>query len=266
MPFDFADLGRALDSFADQGRTAAFWWRDDDAVRPTPALARLLDLSDAFEIEVGVAVIPAAAEASLGDALAARPRAIVLQHGYAHKNHGAKGAPAVELGGARPLAQILEELGAGRRRLDALFAARAERIVAAPWNRIERPVLAALAKHGFRGASAYGPRASMAGAGALVVANAHVDPIDWRERRFAGEAKALSAIIGELEARRTGSCEPDEPLGLLTHHIDHDAALWAFLARFLAATRAHPAARWLTIGEAFAAPSPAVAPPVRVAP
>ncbi len=113
MPFDFADLGRALDSFADQGRTAAFWWRDDDAVRPTPALTRLLDLSDAFEIEVGVAVIPAAAEASLGDALAARPRAIVLQHGYAHKNHGAKGAPAVELGGARPLAQILEELGAG---------------------------------------------------------------------------------------------------------------------------------------------------------
>ena len=111
------------------------------------------------------------------------------------------------------------------------------------------------AESGFRGASAYGPRAAMEGNG-IVIANAHVDPMNWRERRFAGTEKALSGVLGELRARRTGATDPDEPLGLLTHHLDHDEELWQFLESFFAATRAHPAARWLSIQEAFGPPSP----------
>jgi hypothetical protein len=49
--------------------------------------------------------------------------------------------------------------------------------------------------------------------------------------------------------------EAGEPLGLLTHHLDHDAGLWAFLGDFFRATAAHPAARWIKVEEAFAASS-----------
>ncbi len=250
MPLDFDSLRRELDRWSEADRVAAFWWRDDDAVAPTPALTRLLGLSDAFGIEIGVAVVPAHAEDALAEAISRHAGAVVLQHGYAHMNHARPGDLAVECGGARPLEAILEELRLGKARLAALFGKRFAKIMAAPWNRIEERVLGGLAALGFAGASAYGPRAMMEGHG-LVIANTHVDPINWRERRFAGTEKALSGIIGELIARRTGATDADEPLGLLTHHLDHDAAFWEFLERFFALTRAHPAARWLSIDEAF---------------
>jgi hypothetical protein len=252
-PPDFDDLARELDLWAGEGRVAAFWWRDDDAAKPIPALAQLLDLSDAHRIEVALAVVPAMASDTLVSALDARAHVSVLQHGYAHKNHARAGEPAVECGGDRPVEEVLEELARGRRRLEEMLGARFEPILAAPWNRIERRVLDRLSEAGFRGASAYGPRAAMRGAHGLAIANAHVDPVNWRERRFAGRGKALSGIIGELRARRNGESEMDEPLGLLTHHLDHDADLWAFLPDFFRATAAHPAARWINVAEAFAA-------------
>lgn len=254
----FEALGRELDLWLEAGRVAQFWWRDDDAVAPTPALARLLDMSDEFGVEIGVAVIPAFAEDALRETLARRPLASVLQHGYAHKNHGRPGAPAVELGGERELAQILAEISAGRRRLEALFGYRYKPIVVAPWNRIERSVLGSLAALGFSGASAFGPRAAMQGSDGLIVENIHVDPIRWRERRFKGTKKTLSCIIGELAARRTGATDADEPLGLLTHHLDHDLELWEFLERFFAFTRTRDAVRWLSIDEAFSLRASAV--------
>jgi hypothetical protein len=116
-------------------------------------------------------------------------------------------------------------------------------------------VLGGLAGVGFRGASAYGPRAAMDGA-RVVIANAHVDPMNWRERGFAGLDKTLSGLLGELRARRTGATDAEEPLGLLTHHLDHDDAFWDFLDDLFRVTSAHPAARWITVAEAFsAAPS-----------
>jgi hypothetical protein len=249
----FDDLRRELDDWAEAGQLARFWWRDDDAIQPTQALTRLLDLSDAHKIEVAVAVIPAPASARLADAIGARKFAAVLQHGYAHKNHAPPGKPAVECGGMRPVDEVMEELVDGRRRLAELFRDRAEYILAAPWNRIETPVLARLAEAGFRGASAYGPRRKMEKAGNnLVVANVHVDPINWRERRFAGREKALSSFLGELNARRNGRIYSDEPVGLLTHHVDHDEGLWNFLDEFFRATTDHPAVRWIDVGEAFA--------------
>ena len=84
----------------------------------------------------------------------------------------------------------------------------------------------------------------------------HVDPVNWRERRFAGRGKALSGLLGELRSRRSGATDPYEPLGLLTHHLDHDDGLWDFLDEFLATTTRHPGARWITAAEAFAAGSP----------
>jgi len=259
MSHAFDSLRHELDLWGEAGRVAAFWWRDDDAVAPTQALDRLLGLSDRHGVEIGVAVIPAHMEDALADVLLSHAGAVVLQHGYAHTNHAPPGEPAVECGGSRPLEAVLEELRIGKERLAPLFGPRFAEVMAAPWNRIEAPVVGALAALGFRGVSAFGPRRAIKCAEALVVTNTHVDPINWKERRFAGNEKASSGIVGELKARRvaaTGAAaesaaEPDEPLGLLTHHLVHDEGLWDFLEAFLALTSAHPAARWLTIDAAF---------------
>ena len=47
------------------GRKAELWLRDDDAVDPTPALDRLLDLTGEFAVPVTLAVIPALTDEKL---------------------------------------------------------------------------------------------------------------------------------------------------------------------------------------------------------
>ena len=249
---DWDALTHELDAWADADRVLSLWWRDDDAAEPLPALAALLDMANAFQVEVGLAVVPAFASEALANELARRPNIVVLQHGYSHRNHAAEGERAIECGGARPVDKVLDELGQGRWRLAQLFNARFAAILAAPWNRIDAAVAERIGECGFTGLSTFGPRAQQTRAPGLAVANAHVDPLDWRNGgRFAGEAKALGGIIGEMRARRQGATEPDEPLGLLTHHLQHDAATWAFFQRLLDVTQRHPAARWLNVAEAF---------------
>ena len=93
-----------------------------------------------------------------------------------------------------------------------------------------------------------------------------LDWLDWRGGRgFVGETAALGLAVGHLAARRAAAGNGvgdeagggDEPTGLLSHHLVHDAAAWDFIEAFIAATAAHPAARWLDAAEAFAAVPPA---------
>ena len=96
----------------------------------------------------------------------------------------------------------------------------------------------------------------------MVVCNTHLDVMRWRpERGFLGENEALHLLIGHLRARRqaraeataAGSrgAEPDEPSGLLTHHLVMDEAAWGFVSRLFAVLGDHPAACWITADEAF---------------
>ncbi|TJV07626.1 MAG: polysaccharide deacetylase, partial [Mesorhizobium sp.] len=68
-------------------RKAEFWLRDDDAVDPTPALDRLLDLTGEFAVPVTLAVIPALTDEKLVVRLDEAPHAAVAIHGWAHRNH-----------------------------------------------------------------------------------------------------------------------------------------------------------------------------------
>jgi hypothetical protein len=211
-----------------------------------------LDLADEFSLQIGLAVVPAAAGGDLAARLAARPNVCVLQHGYRHQNHAAAGRPATECGGERPVDEVSAELELGFHRLETLFGAHFKPILAAPWNRIDPPVLARLPQAGYRGVSAVGPRRTWNSVRGLAMANIHVDPLNWRGGpRFAGRERAIRALIGELRARRTESADPDEPLGILTHHRDHDEATWGFLQAFLKIASGHAAARWLTIAQVF---------------
>ncbi|MEE9481029.1 MAG: polysaccharide deacetylase family protein [Kiloniellales bacterium] len=256
-------LHRELEAWRESGRAATFWWRDDDAVDGGPALDRLLDLAEQHRAPLSLAVIPARATAALALRLeGAAAHVSVLQHGFDHANHAPEGEKSMELGPHRPCVAICEELAGGQAMLKAKFGKQAVPVLVPPWNRIADEFVPVLAGLGFRGLSAHTARTALRPAEGLVACNTHVDVMRWRlERGFLGENEALNLLIGNLRARRRakvespadGPCraEPDEPSGLLTHHLVMDDAAWSFVARLLAMLSDHPAARWITADEAF---------------
>jgi hypothetical protein len=251
----FDRLDAELARWAERGRAATLWWRDDDAVAMTPALAPLLELARAHEVPVALAVVPASLEGSLVTAVATAPQCTIVQHGYAHRNHAPAGAKSCELGGDRSLGIVVAELRAGSERLRTAFGTRFEPVLVPPWNRIDSHVVAALPAQGFAGVSTFGPRTCRDAAPGVVRCNAHADPIAWRDaRRFVGAERALDAVLEHLAQRRQGDVDPDEPTGLLTHHLVFDVEAWRFVGELLARTRRHSAARWMSVAEAVNQP------------
>jgi hypothetical protein len=240
-------LTARLDRAADDGRRIAFWWRDDDAVRPTPALDRLLSLAARADVPLGLAVIPASAEPALVRRLAVVPRVTVLVHGWQHANHAAGDARQAELGDDRPAAVIAAELAGARRRLATLFGAQALPVLVPPWNRMGAGALAGLAEAGFSGISRLGPEGldDPAGGGrvppGLAEANVHVDPVAWRDgHRFVGVDALADQLLKAIDAPGRGA----RPVGLMTHHWAHDEATWAALETLAGLLAGHPGAVW----------------------
>lgn len=246
-------LAAELDRWQAAGRRASFWWRDDDAVAGGPALDRLLALARRHRLPLALAVIPAAADAGLVEALDDAPQLYVLQHGYAHANHAPAGEKTVELGSHRPLPAVLDELRRGRRRLRGLFGERLVPALVPPWNRIDPGVVRRLGALGFTGLSTFRARPRSAAAPGIRQVNCHIEIMNWQTRGFIGREPALGFALEHLRRRREGGADAAEPTGLMTHHLAHDAAAWRFLDRFLGATASHPAARWLSARQVFPA-------------
>jgi hypothetical protein len=248
----WAALTAELDAWQAAGRSATFWWRDDDATRNGERLSRLLDLAGTTSLTL--AVIPAAARddlvSTLADHKAIGGRVSVVQHGYAHRNHAPPTEKKAEYGPHRPSDVMIAELAGGCESLGSLFGDVFRPILTPPWNRIAPALVSRLGETGLVGFSAFGARPVGAGS---TVPNTHVDIIDWQgSRGFAGEEAALGAAVSHLSARRTGAADANESTGLLTHHRDHDEASWRFVDRLIAAVARHPAGLW-TDGSAAAA-------------
>jgi hypothetical protein len=252
---DWGDLDRELDAWGRAGRSATFWWRDDDAIASTPALQRLLDLAATAagqSLPLALAVIPAPADAGLVQALRIAHDVVALQHGYSHGNHAAAGAKKAEFPKDHDPSAALLDLAGGMRRMRELFGDQALPVLVPPWNRIDPTLVGRLTDLGIRGLSTYGPRATETVSRGLAVVNTHVDIVNWRsERRFLGIEGCLRLAIGHLAARREGRVDPDEPTGLLTHHLVHHDDAWSFLAMFLQRTGNHAAARWMEARQLF---------------
>ncbi|MBC8129240.1 MAG: polysaccharide deacetylase family protein [Rhizobiaceae bacterium] len=237
-------LGERLDR-AEAAGGAAFWLRDDDAVAPTARLDRLIAIAADHAVPLALAVIPAKAQPALAERLAGEAGVTVLQHGFAHDDHSAPGSKKCELGSDRPIEAMLAELESGRERL-SIFPNVAPMLVP-PWNRIAPALVRHLPSIGTRALSTFGARASSHGAAGLLVVNTHVDPVDWRSTRgFVGGPACLRALILRLDAVLSGAVDAEEPTGLLTHHLVHDAETLAFLAQLLDFTAKHGGARWLS--------------------
>jgi hypothetical protein len=240
-------LDAALAAAAAEGRVVDVWWRDDDACAPSAALDRLLALARRFDVPVALAVIPARVEPALAQRLADEPLATVIVHGYSHDNHAPEGAKRRELGD-RPIDIVMDELSQGLARLGGLFGARCLPVLAPPWNRIDPVLLPRLHAAGFRGLTTFGARPARTTHG-LALANAHWDPIDWHGHRgLADEATLLDGIARFVEERR------DEPLGLLTHHLAHDAWIWGALERLLSLFASSSVVRYRSAAKIFPGP------------
>ena len=238
----WAQLEAEVRRRSDAGRPVEFWWRDDDAISPNPALARLLDLSSTHIVPVALAVIPQDARHELFESL--HDHVTVLQHGTDHRNRAAPGEKKTEYPANESVQDALDRIRRGKDRLDRTpnFLP----VLAPPWNRFRKDLLDKLPGLGFRGISAYGARLRREAAPGLAQVNTHVDIIAWRAgRRFAGEEQVIAQAMKWLAA--------DGPIGWLTHHAVHDATAWDFLERLFTLR----GVRWLSARECFSYTAPA---------
>jgi predicted glycosyltransferase len=238
-------LDAALDRAAAAGAPLRFWWRDDDAVAPTPALDRLLALRTRYGMPLALAVIPAAVEPALAGRLAGEPRVDVILHGSDHRNRAAPGAKKQELF-AVPEGAARARLAAGRDRLADLFGTRFLPVLAPPWNRIDPALIADLPGLGLIGLSTFGQRYEAAAAGLLPLVDTHIDPIDWGGggRHDPGDSLAETARWAEESLRR-----PVPAIGILSHHLRHDAWVWGALEDLFAVLATRSGAGWVGLGD-----------------
>lgn len=235
-----------LDGYADAGRIAQFWLRDDDAIAPTALLGRLLDLSERYSAPMTIASIPATATEALAGLLADRSLISVAVHGWDHANHAPPPAKKQELGLHRGEGAVLSQLDEGLKRIKLLFGDRAIPLLVPPWNRIAAELVPHLSVLGYEALSVFGPERSDS---SIKLVNTHVDVIDWKGSRG---GRPMEALYAEATKRLELADTPNVTIGVLTHHLVHDEAAWAFLKDFLALTSHHTACRWVTASELMA--------------
>lgn len=211
MRIDWSPLDAALER-----ASPVFWWRDDDAVEPTPPLERLLCLTESIGAPLLIASIPAYATVALADRLQGLD-VTVGTHGFAHVSHAPDGQKKAEFGAHRPLAALAADAKAGKARIDAMFGDLAAPIFIPPWNRMMPELAKPLATLGFEAFSAYAQRTPSVEP--LVRLDALIDPIEWRGSRSAVSPDPLIRHVAEL-------LESDAPIGLMTHHLVHDDSIW----------------------------------------
>jgi hypothetical protein len=243
MSDSWRELADELARWRDTGRTVEFWWRDDDAARPDPALARLCTLSSHAAVPLTLAVVPLGADPEVLGVFG--ETVTVIQHGTDHRNRAGAGEKKTEFPAAEFPAAAAARLSAARDGLAAWCGARFVPVLAPPWNRLPESLVSHLGPAGFRGLSRFGARASAEPVPGLRQVNTHVDVIAWHGGRgFVGEEAALGAAVRHLAAKREGGADADEPTGWLSHHAVHDEAAWTFLERLFETLCAAPGLRW----------------------
>lgn len=227
MSLDWSPLTRELAAWRAEGRALTLWWRDDDAIEPTPALDQLLQLAEDLQLTVHLAVIPEPATQALAEVVRGTARARALVHGWAHRDHALAGEKKAEFG--QPRDGAMAETAAALPHLRGLFGDDLCAIFVPPWNRIAPRIVACLPDHGYRAVSTYGPRRARLVLPGLVQINTHIDPIHWRgNRSLADPAQQIATLTAHLADRRAGRADAAEPLGFLSHHLVHDPQVWGF--------------------------------------
>jgi hypothetical protein len=248
-------LVRELDTWADTGKTANFWWRDDDATEPSVNLEKLVGLGHNWNIPLALAVIPTGLKPELVDFLQDDSSTCIFQHGFAHENRAAPGQRRLELGGTQTIEKSIADLRQGYQILHENFSDRFKPVLVPPWNRIDEKLVPCLAEIGFAGISTMKVCRNAYPAPGLRQVNTHLDPVNWRHQGgFIGAYPAIAILVQHLIAKRTGYRDYNEPTGILTHHLAQNEAVWRFLEDLLQFLSDHPAVTWLDASTIWAIP------------
>ncbi|HEY4249981.1 MAG TPA: hypothetical protein VGM87_02215 [Roseomonas sp.] len=241
MRMAWALLRLELSLWRRHGQTPILWWRDDDARQDTPALRRLLDIAAEHGVPLLLAVVPDGGCTGLAALLHERPEVLVAQHGVTHVNRAPQGSPASEFPDPVAPDAIASAVNDGAVRLSCL-PNRLPFLFVPPWNQVSPALLQGLRLAGMLQLSTCdGTRRAEAGLERLDI---HLDLLRWRGGpRFRGEGPMLWRFFRLLRARRHAGAWM-EPIGLLTHHLDHDAAAWDFLGRLLRVSLRGGCCRW----------------------
>ena len=247
-------IEQCLGAWRQAGRTATFWWRDDDAATPHEGLDQLLRLRAELKVPLALATVPARLEAGVAATLHNEKDLWVLQHGFDHRNRAPAGCKSCEFPPAEAAA-ALARLQQGRELLAEAFAERFLPVLVPPWNRLDDRLRRHLPEAGIQGISSMWPRCRPA-ADSLIEVNCHLDPVAWHRQsnpasRFIGSWRAAAMVARHLLARLAGTVDSEEPTGLLTHHAAFDRDCWDFCRDLIALVKHDPAARWLSPADLF---------------
>ena len=232
------------------GLPAEFWWRDDDLVGKSEKFRRLGQLSQQTGIVPLVSVIPAQADAGLGDLVRQFPQIVFCQHGYGHANHEPPHAPKSEFGAGRGRAAVQADIAAGRERMDAIFGHDHAAVFVAPWNRFPPEYAAILVDERFCGYSGYRGEASVESDGKLRCADVDIDVLNWGDPPSVLDPETIVARLTDI----LGSAEPgrSRPIGILTHHRAIAAPDWSSVEAVFALIASTPGAQWCDPHRLFA--------------
>lgn len=242
-------LGSELRLWAKAGHAPVLWWRDDDARGPTGALEQLLNLARRHQAPVTLAAIAGPHLTDLVRRVETEPGVEIAVHGFKHVNRQPEGRGFGEIVEGDDVEWVRAQL---RATVMAFHRAGvAPTLFVPPWNNLQPQLIAALPDSPLRAVSGFERDAGLDGGVARL--DAHLDVLRWKDgARFRGAWKFLSRMRRLLKRRRLAG-QWDQPIGLLTHHLDHDHATWLFLERFLALFPIR--ARADLMGEAAAEPA-----------
>ncbi|NLR98304.1 polysaccharide deacetylase [Rhizobium sp. P38BS-XIX] len=240
---EWQPLRDELRRWSEAGKTAKFWFRDDDAIEPTPALDRLLSLANRFDVPMALAIIPGPTGEALAERLSRENLVTATVHGWTHQNYAPDDTKKQELGLHRPQEIVLEELHRGFDKIKALYPSQFIPLLVPPWNRIDDAFLPHLAPFGYRAVSVFG----LAKQSPIGLINTHIDIMRWHGARGGlPHAEILGHLVEELQNRFAGN---DEPIGIMTHHLVHDDLAWDFVETLFEETASHAAIEWRPVGD-----------------
>ncbi len=244
MTADWTVLDTELAAWDQAGLPLPLWWRDDDAIEPTPALEQLCDMADRMGLPVHLAIIPAFVQDGLVDTVSDR-LLIPVVHGWSHHNHTTGMQKKAEYPTNRPLVEMTGEVSKSLATLTDLFGDALYPLFVPPWNRIAPELIAELPAAGYAALSTFAPRKAATAAPGLTRINTHLDPIAWRdEKSLINPEDLIAQVARQLADRRTGTADNDEPYGILTHHLVHDDAIWDFTEQLISRLLRGPATPW----------------------
>ncbi|MBS9477025.1 glycosyltransferase [Ancylobacter radicis] len=236
------------------GRMIDLWWRDDDAMAPTPALESLLARAARWQAPLTLAVIPARAQPALAARLSEIDRVDVAVHGFAHANHAPPTDKKAEFGAHRLTEVMIVEAQSACEQLKELFGSQFLPVFVPPWNRIAPDLLPALPGVGYQAVSTFRRRTAREAAPGLLALNTHWDPIDWKGGGGLADEAGLIDLMTDLIAGELAAAPGElEPIGLLTHHLVHDGWIDRFLDEMIDRLLASGAARFVSARAVIAA-------------